>query len=1283
MFRVSASEYKFELLNVNDGFASSVIFSIVQDKQGFLWFGTAYDGIMRYDGKEMLSYQHDPSKPNSLGHNSAGNLAVGKDNNLLIASWGGGLLRYDQQSQQFTQFLVNKNPDAPIGHNRVQSLIEDQQGDIWLGSRNNGLYKFNPKSQDLKSIPFNEYDEFSAMSGHVVRIWDIAEASANHLWVGTGYGLQLFEKSSSTWSHFIPAADNLNSKINRVRRISVDESNTLFLGTNDGVILFDPKNQTFTPLKVADNLSVGVVYSMIKTDFNEYWLSSDRGVFSFSTDDLTLKKVNLGFDDSCSQTLFQDRQSTIWLSCEGIGVYKISKVTFKVYNNPKIGKAPALLLADDDSILVSTTQHGIQKWHPANQELTRLDIESDSGIQPQVKYMTQTSEGNIWYASNVSVFKLDKAGFREQIYPRADERTLFNKIHNIEKDEQENIWLATNNGIFIVNNLDGSFEHLPMHTQSPLSSSKITPFELYLAPNKRLWIGTDMGLITHKIKETKTLLPIIPEANNRGDGRTSKVQSMFQDSQERLWIGTNHGLYLLNENLTAYELYDQYFSVADNREIRFIHEDTKGFLWLVTPTGISKFNPNNGDLQHFDHRDGLPDARYFLFPTASIKDDTIYLPTRLGIYYFDTKNVSGPSLAEDILLTNFEVLGTEQNYNLATLQNAGIRLTHQQNNLKFDFATMDLMHARQIQYSYKLDGFDQYWIENGNNNSATYTNLAGGDYTFQVRAAAKKDLLYKNELAINIYIATVWWQQWWMYLVYLCSVLLGINYYLKEQKRSVSQVERQIAEKTASIALESSKISEANKIKTLFLANMSHEIRTPLTTVIGQAEAIMCREVAPEEIYKEVAIIHDSSLYLLALINDMLDLTQIEENRFKLELVPQDLHELLNHINTMFSLQANVKGLNFTLDEELSVPFFVNIDGLRLKQILINLCSNALKFTLKGYVSLDVRTLEDKLVFTLKDSGIGISESQQQQIFTSFTQGDSSIKRRFGGSGLGLYISHQLAVLMGGEITVKSKMGQGSVFTFILPLSNISVEPEPVQKQPDNNILPLEQVFSGKVLLAEDHPENRRLISRLLTKLGLSVFTANDGFEALESYKKHLPDLILLDIQMPNMDGLQAYQLLRDQGCTNPIVALTANAMSDEVEHYKRLGFDGYLQKPLNRQHLIATLTKYCVVHDEEVELQVDKALGKVDMTDLVVEFKNSLVTERQQFILHGENNDLGQLAKQAHSLCGAAQLFGFATVGQKAAKLETSIKTNSHDLTQIKIMLKSLIDEIEKELAD
>jgi ligand-binding sensor domain-containing protein len=258
MFRVSASEYKFELLNENDGFASSIIFSIVQDKHGFLWFGTGYDGIMRYDGKKMTGYQHDPSKPNSLGHNNAGNIILDKDNNLWIGSWGGGVLRYDQQSQQFSQFLLDQTLDVSPSMNRVQSLFEDQQGIIWLGSRADGLYKFNPGSQVLKRFSFSELSNHHFTSG---RVWDITETSAEQLWVGTSFGLNLLKKSSNTFTHFISAPDNFSSKYNKIRRILVDENNTLFLGTQDGVLLFDPENQTFTPLKVADNLSVGVVYS--------------------------------------------------------------------------------------------------------------------------------------------------------------------------------------------------------------------------------------------------------------------------------------------------------------------------------------------------------------------------------------------------------------------------------------------------------------------------------------------------------------------------------------------------------------------------------------------------------------------------------------------------------------------------------------------------------------------------------------------------------------------------------------------------------------------------------------------------------------------------------------------------------------------------------------------------------------------------------------------------------------------------------------------------------------
>jgi signal transduction histidine kinase/DNA-binding response OmpR family regulator/streptogramin lyase len=1281
MLGVSASEYEFELLNENDGFASSIIFSIVQDSSGFLWFGTGYNGVMRYDGKNVVRYQQDPTTSNSLANNNAGNLTFDKDNNLWIGSWGGGVLKYNQQTQEFSQYKYVKERSNTISSNKVQNIFEDQQGVIWLGTGGYGLNRFNPESQDFSQFPINRVGRKNLSD---VRVWDIQQTSADYLWIGTNFGLNLFDKVSNTSSYFIPVPDRPTSKHNRVRRIIAGEDNTLFLGTQDGVLLFEQKTQTFTTLDVADNLSIGAVYSMIKTDFNHYWLSSDRGVFSFSVDDLTLNKVELDFDDSCSQSLFQDRQGIIWLSCEGVGVYKIIKKNiFKTFEKQSVKGAYALLEANDGSILIGTAQNGIHRWIPATKQLTRLDLAAENTIQPEIRYITQTSKGDIWYANGQSLFTLDKTGVKRQIYPTTEKRELFRHIFDIAKDEQDDIWLATDNGVYIVRDVDGNFEHIPVDKQTPQSLFKINALSLYLDPSKRMWIGTNEGLMLWNEKTTKLQAFRFPDNHDEGLEELNYTYSIYQDSQQRFWVSTKTGLHLFNEETAEYTIYNKYFAQSNNQGIRFINEDQQGNLWLVTPVGVSKLNPNNGEIQHFDKQDGLPDSRYFYNPTASIADGSLYLSTREGIYYFHPSSVTDHVLDEKIRLTNFEVLGSAQSYNIAAMENSGVTLSHKKSNVKFEFATLDLLNARQIQYSYKLDGFDTDWIENGNYSTATYTNLAGGDYTFRVRAAIKNNLWYQNKLAVNLHIKTILWKQWWMLIFYGCLVLLGIYYYLQRQKRSVIKLERQVAEKTASIALESSKLASANKIKTQFLANMSHEIRTPLTTVIGQAEAIICREVEPKDIYAEVEIIHDSSLYLLSLLNDMLDVTKIEENKFALEPTSQNLHSLLRNINTMFSLQAKVKGLSFSLSDNLPLPFVVNIDGLRLKQILINLCSNALKFTLQGDVSLNITAEDDKLVFKLKDTGIGISDSQLKQIFASFTQGDNSIRRRFGGSGLGLHLSNQLAKLMGGSITVESKIDQGSVFTFSLPLSTIYPGAELADTKPTIEVSLPGNLFSGKILLAEDHSDNRRLISRLLTKLGLTVYAAKDGYEAIALYVAHLPNVVLLDIQMPNMDGIQAYHSLRDLGYTGPIIALTANAMTNEVEQYLALGFDGYLKKPLDRKLLIGTIAKYFESKVDEVELQADKVLGKMDMSDLAVEFKRSLVAEQQQFILHVANENLEALARQAHCLCGAAQLFGFAHLSHKAANVETSIKTNSSDLRHIKAVVQSVLDEMEQILAD
>jgi CheY-like chemotaxis protein/HPt (histidine-containing phosphotransfer) domain-containing protein len=226
-------------------------------------------------------------------------------------------------------------------------------------------------------------------------------------------------------------------------------------------------------------------------------------------------------------------------------------------------------------------------------------------------------------------------------------------------------------------------------------------------------------------------------------------------------------------------------------------------------------------------------------------------------------------------------------------------------------------------------------------------------------------------------------------------------------------------------------------------------------------------------------------------------------------------------------------------------------------------------------------------------------------------------------------------------------------------------------------------LFKGKILLAEDHADNRRLIARLLTKLGLTVYAAADGLEAIEMYKEHEPEIILMDIQMPNMDGLQAYKVLRKLGYEKPIIALTANAMKNEVEEYFSLGFDGYIQKPIDRQILIATIATFFNGKDDDAMSRANSVLVNVDMSDLVIEFKASLVKELEQFIIKSEKRDVEALRALAHRLSGASHLFGFSVLSQRATVLENKIKQGNQSCDDIQPDLDALINEIKRILVN
>jgi len=507
-------------------------------------------------------------------------------------------------------------------------------------------------------------------------------------------------------------------------------------------------------------------------------------------------------------------------------------------------------------------------------------------------------------------------------------------------------------------------------------------------------------------------------------------------------------------------------------------------------------------------------------------------------------------------------------------------------------------------------------------------------------------------------------------------VVLFLIYRRYLEGRLTKGLEDRVKKRTETLEFLTKELQDANMIKSQFLANMSHEIRTPLTAVIGQSEAIIYGDLDDASIVKEVEVIHTNSLHLLQLINDILDLSKIEANKFELENRQQNLHEIVDRLNDIFTKQAQRKNLSFTITHRLPSPFIIDVDGLRLKQILINLCSNAIKFTREGWVTLDITIMDKTLFFTVTDTGMGMNEEQLTKIFNSFTQADNSINRRFSGSGLGLFLSEQLAKLMLGQITVTSQMDQGSTFVFKLPFGDTYSTSVDVDSHFDrlSHVSSDKKRYSGKILLADDHDDNRRLIARMLTNLGLEVLSASNGKEAIDLCIKHKPVLTLLDIQMPEMDGTQALTKLRDLGCTHPIYALTANAMSHEISQYLALGFDGHLKKPIERETFLATIDQY---YPEQLVTQEEQnnTLENFDITDIRQSFIANLLQDKLDILHYSDNEDYESLARAAHKIAGAAEMFGFGELSQSALELERGIKVKSIDA--IEDLAHCLLDEI------
>lgn len=448
----------------------------------------------------------------------------------------------------------------------------------------------------------------------------------------------------------------------------------------------------------------------------------------------------------------------------------------------------------------------------------------------------------------------------------------------------------------------------------------------------------------------------------------------------------------------------------------------------------------------------------------------------------------------------------------------------------------------------------------------------------------------------------------------------------------------------------------ANKAKSNFLANMSHEIRTPLTSIIGYAETVLNGEVDPSEEKRFVGIIAENGHHLLHVINDILDISKIEANKLEYEKIATPLFSILAQVESVMAKRARDKGIEFKLDYRYPLPSEIITDPTRLRQILFNLTNNAVKFTHKGYIKLKLVATEKTLSITVEDSGIGITKQKVTQLFTPFTQGQNSTSREFGGTGLGLSISKSLAVGLDGDIKVDSVPNKGSNFELQMPLTLgpnnkwISSVEEIWQITPMELSVEQQGVdFAGaRILLADDHPNNRELIALLLKRMNIKVFEVEDGQQAIDAMFKQRFDLVLMDIQMPKVDGMEALRSIRRVDDSTPVIALTANNMKHEIELYRKLGFNDHIAKPVVRETFVATLKKYLASNQKQ-----DSLLDNSEMLPIIRDYHADLSLQLDDCEKAFADHNWSGLGELSHRIKGSAGSFGFQELGDKFAELE------------------------------